>query len=92
LRAFGSQRNKTKTATTEEIKDSEQVAGEPMTTVMESSTPVVNKWTVSWAEVASRGKSWDQSTLFTKSKLLIELIQFVILDRAVQTGRHQERC
>jgi hypothetical protein len=56
LPAFGSQRNKTKTTTTE-IKDSEPVAGEPMTTVIESSMPVVNKRTVSWAEVASRGKS-----------------------------------
>jgi hypothetical protein len=57
LPAFGSQRNKTKNATVE-IKDSKSVAGKPLTTEIESKIPVVSKRTVSWAEVASRGKSW----------------------------------
>jgi hypothetical protein len=85
LPAFGSKTSKTNTATSG-IKDSEPV---PSETLSES---VVEKRTVSWAETASRGMRGDLPTLFTKSVLTIELIEFVIFVNIIRTGRYQERC
>jgi hypothetical protein len=50
-----------------------------ITTEAEPSELVTSARTVSWAETASRGKSWEQPTLFTKFELTTELFKLVIL-------------